>query len=153
MRFPQSGGCQCGAVRYEIGGPPRIVYACHCTECQRQSGSAFAMAAVFPGESFRITKGVPRMFARRTSPVKTMECWFCAECGTRLYHMPGGASYPNRNIKPGTLDDSSWLMPTLHFWTRSAQPWVVIPDDATRYETQPDSLGWDPVGRHGQAPA
>ena len=92
MDFPQSGGCQCGAVRYAITGPPRVVYACHCTECQKQSGSAFALAAVIPQESFRITKGAPAMFPRQTSPTKTMECWFCAACGTRLYHVPGGAA-------------------------------------------------------------
>ena len=142
MAFPQGGGCQCGSVRYEISGPPSVVYACHCTECQRQSGAAFAMAAVIPQQHFRITKGQPKMFARQTSPVKTMECWFCPDCGTRLYHVPGGAAYPNRNIKPGTLDDTSWLTPTIHFWTRSAQKWVLIPDDATRYETQPDTLAW-----------
>ena len=79
------------------------------------------MAAVIPQEHFRITKGEPRMFLRRTSPVKSMECWFCPDCGTRLYHRPGGESYPNRNIKPGTLDDTSWLKPATHFWTRSAQ--------------------------------
>ena len=62
MHFPQSGGCQCGSVRYEITGPPTVVYACHCTECQKQSGSAFAMAAVIPQENFRITKGAPAMF-------------------------------------------------------------------------------------------
>jgi hypothetical protein len=71
------------------------------------------------------------MFARKTSPSKTMECWFCTGCGTRLFHVPGGAAYPNRNVKPGTLDDTSWLVPTIHFWTRSAQEWVVIPEDAT----------------------
>ena len=142
MGFPQTGGCQCGAVRYEITGPPVTVYACHCTECQTQSGSAFAMAAVIPRESFRITKGEPAMFARQTSPSKTMECWFCSACGTRLYHVPGGSSYANRNVKPGTLDDSSWLVPTIHFWTRSAQKWVPIPEDAVRYDTQPDSLPW-----------
>lgn len=100
------------------------------------------MAAVIPQEHFRITKGEPKMFARRTSPVKTMECWFCPDCGTRLYHVPGGAAYPNRNVKPGTLDDTSWLTPTIYFWTRSAQKWVHIPDGATRYETQPDTLAW-----------
>jgi hypothetical protein len=142
MNFPQAGGCQCGAIRYEISGAPVAVYACHCTECQRQSGSAFAMAAVIPTEHFRITKGSPRMFARQTGPSKTMECWFCAECGTRLYHVPGGASYANRNVKPGTLDDRSWLSPAIHFWTRSAQKWVQIPDDAVRYETQPETLPW-----------
>jgi hypothetical protein len=148
MGFPQTGGCQCGAIRYEITGPPVTVYACHCTECQTQSGSAFAMAAVIPGESFRITKGSPAMFARAINPAKTMECWFCAACGTRLYHMPGGTSYSNRNVKPGTFDDTSWLVPAIHFWTRSAQQWVAIPDGATRYETQPETLGW--VTPHAQ---
>jgi hypothetical protein len=143
--FPQSGGCQCGAVRYEITRPPRVVYTCHCTECQTQSGSAFAMAAVIPQENFRITQGHPKMYVRQTSPTKAMECWFCAECGTRLYHVPGGAAaYPNCNIKPGTLDDSSWLVPTVHFWTRSAQPWVTFPQGVTCYETQPPTLGWVP---------
>lgn len=144
MRFPQSGGCQCGSVRYQVSGPPRAVYACHCTECQRQSGSAFAMAAVIPRENFRIVRGAPKMYPRRTSPTKTMECWFCPECGTRLYHVPGGADYPNRNLKPGTLDDSSWLVPAIHFWTRSAQKWVQFPADAVLYETQPDKLAWVP---------
>jgi hypothetical protein len=65
------------------------------------------MGAVIPQAHFSITKGSPKMFAREISPSKTMECWFCSDCGTRLYHVPGGATYPNRNIKPGTLDDTS----------------------------------------------
>ena len=146
MRFPQLGGCQCGAVRYEITAAPAVVYACHCTDCQTQSGSAFAMAAVIPQAHFRITKGTPKMFARQTRPTKATESWFCGDCGTRLYHVPGGAAYPNRNIKPGTLDDTSWLKATTHFWTRSKQPWVVIPDDAPCYQTQPDALAWVPPG-------
>jgi hypothetical protein len=144
MFSPQGGGCQCGAVRYQISGPPSVVYACHCTECQRQSGAAFALAAVIPREQFRLTKGEPKRFLRDTSPTKSKECWFCSDCGTRLYHVPGGAAYPNCNIKPGTLDDTSWLMPTIHFWTRSAQKWVKIPDGVTKYETQPNALPWVP---------
>jgi len=60
------------------------------------------------------------MSARRPAD-EDHECWFCADCGTRLYHVRRGA-YPNRNIKPGTLDDTVAL-PTNSFWTRSAQPW------------------------------
>ncbi len=100
------------------------------------------MAAVIPQKYFRVTKGSPKMYARQTSPTKTMECWFCSDCGTRLYHVPGGAAYPNRNIKPGTLDDTSWLVPTTHFWTCSAQERVVIPEGVTQYETQPETLAW-----------
>jgi hypothetical protein len=100
------------------------------------------MAAVIAQQHFRITMGDPKMFPRKTSPTKTMECWFCNDCGTRLYHVPGGAAYPNRNIKPGTLDDASWLVPATHFWTRSAQKWVVIPEGVPRHETQPKTLSW-----------
>ena len=65
-----------------------------------------------------------------------MECWFCPDCGTRLYHVPGGATYPNRNIKPGTLDDTSWLAPVAHFFVRSAQPWERFAEaDAACFET------------------
>jgi hypothetical protein len=67
MNFPQPGGCQCGAIRYEITGPPAAVYACHCTECQKQSGSAFAMAAVIPQEHFCITKGSDSTYRRGNS--------------------------------------------------------------------------------------
>jgi hypothetical protein len=96
---------QCDAVRYAISGSPEVVYACHCTDCQRQSGSAFAMAAVIPQKHFRVTQGAPEMFARVTGPTKTMECWFCPAC-----HMPGGTSYPNRNVQPGTR---GWFRPSI----------------------------------------
>jgi hypothetical protein len=144
MPFTQSGGCQCGAIRYEITAPPITIYTCHCTDCQRQSGSAHGMAAVIAGAHFHIRTGTPKRFVRKTGPAKTMDCWFCGNCGTRLYHVPGGASYPNRNIKPGTLDDTSWLTPETHFWTRSAQRWVVIPAGAVCHETQPEALAWVP---------
>ena len=67
--------------------------------------------------------------------------------------MPGGVSYPNRNVKPGTLDDTSWLVPTIHFWTRSAQKWVGIPEGAVRYHTQPETLGWTSPRSDEQRPA
>jgi len=142
MSFPRFGGCQCGAVRYKIAGPPVTVYACHCTECQTQSGSAFAMAAVIPKESFRFTKGSPARWTRQIGPDRKTDCWFCAACGTRVVHVPGGEASPIRNVKPGTLDDTSWLAPAIHYWTRSAQKWVAIPGDATRHETQPETLSW-----------
>lgn len=137
----RSGGCQCGAVRYEFSGEPTVVYACHCQECQRQSGSAFAMALVVPYERFRITRGEPRSFARTGESGRTLLGWFCPECGTRLYHTPGQLAQ-NCNLKPGTLDDTSWLRPTVHVWTRSKQAWVEIPTDAVAHETQPVDRRW-----------
>ena len=95
------------------------------------------MAAVIPQQHFRITKGEPKMFARQTSPVKTMECWFCPDCGTRLYHLPGGAAYPNRNIKPGTLDDTSFVKPTRNLFCDSAQSWVPLTQDTQNFSGPP----------------
>lgn len=135
------GGCQCGAVRYEISCDPTVIYACYCTECQRQSGSAFAMTAVFPQEHFRLTEAQPKSFSRTAVSGRALTCWFCGDCGTRIFHTPGSIS-GNCNLKPGTLDDTSWLRPTLHVWTRSAQPWVSIPDNAANFETQPADRGW-----------
>ncbi len=137
----RAGGCQCGAIRYEIAGAPTVVYTCHCRECQRQSGSAFAMAMVVPRDRFRITRGTPKSFARTAESGRRVVGWFCPDCGTRLYHTPGELGQ-NCNVKPGTLDDTSWLRPSVHCWTRSRQPWVVLAADAATYETQPEDRSW-----------
>ena len=64
MRLPITGGCQCGAVRYAIAAAPLTVYACHCTDCQRQSGSAFALSLIAPRDAVRITEGTPAVWER-----------------------------------------------------------------------------------------
>jgi hypothetical protein len=141
MGFLKVGGCQCGEVRYAITCEPTVIYACHCTECQRQSGSAFAMTAVIPAEHFALTQGTPKSFRRTGDSGRTMECWFCPTCGTRLYHAPANLAQ-NVNIKPGTLDDTSWVVPNAHMWTRSAQSWVTIPDGVMTCDTQPVDRSW-----------
>jgi hypothetical protein len=120
-----TGGCQCGAARYEIEGVPIRVYACHCTICQRQSGSAFAMAAIFPREGFRLAGVAPAHFVR-AGHGRRFRCHFCPRCGTRLWHQwfTEAGDMPFLSLKPGTLDDTSWLRPGCHVWTQHAQPWV-----------------------------
>ena len=65
MRFPQTGGCQCGAIRYEVKEAPHLVYTCHCTECQRLTGSAFSMALVVAGAAFQLAGTQPRPLQRK----------------------------------------------------------------------------------------
>lgn len=141
MAFLKTGGCQCGAIRYEITSEPTVIYACHCKECQRQSGSAFGMTAVIAAEHFRLTQGTPRSFPRTGDSGRTMLCWFCPDCGTRIYHSPAGIA-ENCNIKPGTLDDTSWVKPTAHMWAKSAQPWTTFSEGAMICETQPADRSW-----------
>ena len=142
MRLPIIGGCQCGAVRYEIAAEPLTLYACHCSDCQRQTGSAFALSLIVPRDAVRVTQGTAAVWERPGSHTVSgtpADCLFCRDCGARLYHLPSR----NRAIavvKPGTLDDTSWLKPVGHIWTRSAQPWVSFAAGTLLYEGQPPDL-------------
>jgi hypothetical protein len=142
MRLPITGGCQCGAVRYELAAEPITLYACHCRDCQRQTGSAFALSLVVPRAALGIVKGAPRAWERpgaHTASGTPASCVFCAECGSRLYNLPSRA--PDLAVlKPGSLDDTSWLEPVGHVWTQSAQPWVIFDEGTLLYEAQPPDL-------------
>jgi len=122
MKLPLTGGCQCGAVRYEIDAEPLTVIACHCTECQRQSASAFGMTVPVPRAALRIVKGEPAHWSRLAENGNTLGAVFCPTCGVRLYHEPANGKF--LNVKAGTLDDRSWARPVGHIWTDYAQPWV-----------------------------
>lgn len=143
MELPLRGGCVCGAIRYEISREPLRVYACHCKDCQRFTGSAFAIGVVVLAEAFQLrgpdTRLVPNGI---TEGGRRKRLSACPECGTRLF----GDLRPDRRYKGmvravlgGTLDDTSWLRPTIHVWTRSAQPWVILPDGCTVYERSPQA--------------
>ncbi len=141
MHPPFDGGCQCGAVRYRITSEPAVVFACHCTICQTQSGSAFGMAMRVPAEHFHLTKGELKSFDRKADSGQTFTNSFCPDCGTRIHHK-ADRSPDQISLKPGTLDDTSWLRPTHHVFVRSAQPWVIIPTEAEASETMPEDRSW-----------
>lgn len=124
----RDGGCQCGKVRYRLEGHPMALAVCHCTECQRQSGSAFGMSLFVPAQSFRLLSGALKAFKVKADSGRTKTCSFCGECGTRIHHQVVDAAL---SIKAGTLDDTSDLKPAAHYWTKRKQPWVVIPEGVT----------------------
>lgn len=136
MPFPYTGGCQCGQIRYEIQAEPLTLYACHCTECQRQSSSAFGMSMPVPREAVKLLQGTPKQWSRPAASGRAVVCFFCGDCGTRLFHQPG-RNNKITNIKPGTLDDKRWLQPVANLWTVSAQPWITLSDHRLNFEQQP----------------
>jgi hypothetical protein len=139
MPTPYSGGCQCGAVRYEITGEPLTIYRCYCTDCQKQSGSAHAMSMITPVEFFKLVKGELKSFQKIAESGRPASCYFCADCGSRIYNARSSApSY--LVVKPGTLDDRTWIKPVASVWTRSAPPFVAFSSDELVFETQPDSF-------------
>jgi hypothetical protein len=118
------GGCQCGEIRYRLDGEPLELTVCHCTECQRQSGSAFGMSLAIPAGAFELLAGELRFFEVVCDSGRIKSCAFCPSCGTRIYHRTDAGI----SVKAGTLDDTSSLRPAAHYWTRRKQPWVNIPE-------------------------
>lgn len=127
-----SGGCQCSSIRYELSGKIHRLNICHCKDCQRQSGSAFGMSLVIPKETFSLTSGELKTFQLLSESGRTKTCAFCPDCGVRIYNQTSALT----SIKAGTLDDTSWLKPTAHYWTSRKQLWVTCSDEVPSFETQ-----------------
>ena len=98
-----AGGCQCGAVRYEIRGEPVSLYVCHCRECQKQSASAFGVSAIVKRWDFHLTQGEVKVWSRATDSGGTLACAFCPACGSRVWHEGIGPT-DTISVKGGSLD-------------------------------------------------
>jgi hypothetical protein len=125
------GGCECGRVRYRLKGAPIFVNCCHCRQCQKLSGSAFALNAMVERGHVEVTQGADAIEAARGGGAR------CAECGVILW---GTHRFFGRGIlflRVGTLDEGEGLSPNAHFFTRSKHPWVTVPDGMRAFDTLP----------------
>ena len=127
----RTGGCLCGAVRYTTSWPPLMVGTCHCKHCQRQAGSAFSILVAVPRDGLSID-GTLTQYDDDSASGNPVYRKFCGTCGSPVFtETPGGDAQGMMFIKAGTLDESKDLVPTVHFWTSSAQDWVILPDGGT----------------------
>jgi hypothetical protein len=137
MTAPYAGGCLCGAIRYRVSAEPLTVYVCHCMDCQRRTGSAFALSMFVPMDSIEITCGATAPYHAALPDGRVKRGRLCAACGSRLWGEP--RKHPALAVlQPGTLDDTTWLRPVAHIWARSAQPWVTFPPGVPVYQTAPE---------------
>ena len=132
----RAGGCQCGGVRYECPDKPLALYACHCTECRRQSASAFGLSYENPAASLRLSRGQPRWWTRPADSGRRIRCAFCPTCGSRLWHEPEGGG-PRLTVKAGSLDLPVDLATAIHIWTASRLPGLAIPTEARQDPREP----------------
>src|SRR5262245_55145748 len=120
----RTGGCLCGAVRYSVRGEPVHVGRCHCTDCRKESGSAYTIYAHWPVDRFELTGEIVGYEGRG----------FCPRCGSRLLDPPG----PDDDlveIRLGTLDDAPFgLKPETEVWIKRREPWVPPVDGAAQYD-------------------
>jgi hypothetical protein len=136
MKLPQTGGCLCGRIRYEISEAPKLIYTCHCIDCQHLSSSAFSMAMIVPSGAFRLLGDQLRPIRSTTDSGRVKVRWVCPHCACWVFNT-NTQNADLRNVRCGTLDDTSWPRPTVHFWTRSKQPWVRLPEADQTFETEP----------------
>lgn len=117
-----TGGCLCGAVRYECSVDSPVAGICHCTHCQKTSGSAFSVNVFVQSETVKMTGGIGEYADTAESGRKVVRK-FCKTCGSSL--ASEAEAFPGMLIiKAGTLDDRSGLRPGVQVWTQSKQPWV-----------------------------
>ena len=125
VTMPLTGGCLCGAIRYSVTAPVAGLRACHCTHCQKTSGSGSSVNAVVAGSAFTLTQGAPRRYADKADSGRTLYRYFCGDCGSPIYSQR--ESSPERMVvRAGTFDDSSTMKITANIWTKSARPWSWI---------------------------
>ncbi|EGR48219.1 uncharacterized protein TRIREDRAFT_62475 [Trichoderma reesei QM6a] len=127
--------CQCGSVSFKTPLPePLALYICHCSECRRQTGSAFGASAIFPHFKLPETDFL-NCYARPTASGETLYCYFCRNCGTRLIHMT-----PSKNVlsvKGGCIEGLDWTK-AIHIWTKSAM--VPIPEGSEAHSERSSSV-------------
>ena len=129
------GGCLCGKVRYSAKADPAFVGVCHCKNCQRFSGTAFASVVGLPKPALKL-QGELKTFTDRGDSGKAMLRRFCPECGSSV--VDEAEAMPNMvMVLIGTLDDASWVKPTMEIYLDSAQPWVSLGGERQRFAKMP----------------
>lgn len=121
-----TGGCNCGAVRYEVDGPLTGATYCHCHRCQRRTGAAASPSAHPAPGAFRIVQGEDVL--RCWAPEGGAEKWFCSLCGSAMYAYRRDVDVV-AGIRMGTFDEDPGVRPDAHVWCESAAPWEAIPAD------------------------
>lgn len=133
MSQTHTGRCACGEVSFRLTSGPMFTHCCHCLDCQRQTGSAFAINAIIETDRIEILSGRPEAIAVPTDSGYPHDIFRCPTCKTALW-----SDYGRRGwmvfVRVGTLDDPTAITPDVHIYTRSRQPWVGLPADVPRFE-------------------
>ena len=121
------GGCTCRQVRYRLTSKPLIVHCCHCSWCQRETGSAFALNAMIEADRVQLLQGEVEVIETPSQSGKGQRISRCPICKIAVWSNYVGAGDAVRFVRVGTLDEPSRLPPDIHIFTTSKQPWVSLP--------------------------
>ena len=124
------GGCTCRQVRYRLSGTPLIVHACHCRWCQRETGAAFALNALYEADRVTHLAGEPDLVVTPSLSGKSQRIARCPACRVAVWSNYPQAGPAVRFVRVGTLDEPDRLPPDIHIFTSSKQPWLTLPPGA-----------------------
>ncbi|KEF59265.1 uncharacterized protein A1O9_04109 [Exophiala aquamarina CBS 119918] len=127
------GGCACRNVRYQASGEPLIVHCCHCHWCQRESGSAFVINALYSAERVTYLGADPNLVVTPSQSGKGQTIARCPKCHVAVWSNYSGGGPLVRFVRVGTLDGPHRLAPDVHIYTGSKAPWVGLPEEVPTF--------------------
>ncbi len=131
-----SGSCLCGEVTYSADAEPAMIAVCHCPDCQKQTGTAFSVNVLVPGDKVEMSGSSLSQYVVKGDSGQNVTRNFCNKCGSPLSTVLdafGGMAA----IKAGTMKDNSWVTPGVQIWCDSAQSWGVLDDDIQKAPKNP----------------
>jgi hypothetical protein len=128
-RLALTGGCSCRQLRYRLTSQPMIVHCCHCSWCQRETGSAFAVNALIEADRVALSAGTVDVVDTPSASGQGQRIARCPQCRVALWSHYAMPSIGDRIafVRVGTLDAPGTLPPDIHIFTSSKLPWVVLP--------------------------
>lgn len=130
------GSCLCGQIHYQSSAEPAVMALCHCTHCQKQSGSAFSALVAVPAGTLEINRAQLKFYDDKGDSGQPVRRGFCPNCGSAV--ISEVAVTPDLEwIKAGTLNDTSWYSPTVSIWCDSAQKWTPMPEGMVKVPGSP----------------
>jgi hypothetical protein len=118
-KLPWEGGCRCDRVRFKVSAPPLVSMACHCTGCQKMTGSAYSLSLMILDKGFEVTKGEPVIGGLHGD----IRHYFCSNCMSWVFTRPN-ADMPFVNLRSTMLDDASWVVPFIESYVSEKLPWA-----------------------------
>ncbi|HWA01091.1 MAG TPA: GFA family protein [Caulobacterales bacterium] len=131
------GGCSCGAVRYRLTSGPMFTHCCHCRDCQKQTGGAFAINALIETDRIEMLGASPVAIEMPSPSGRGHDIYRCETCEVALWSDYGKRPYL-RFVRVSTLDNPDAIKPDVHIFVRSKVPWVRLPDEARAFDVYYD---------------
>ena len=125
------GHCSCNQLRYRVEKKPMIVHCCHCSWCQRETGSAFVINAVLETDAIKVLSGKSETIDTPSASGKGQKITRCNVCHVAVWSQYSGAGENIRFLRVGTLENPDECPPDVHIYTSTRLDWVKLPDNAS----------------------